>query len=188
MKRTLTILLGCAALVLPASASLLEVRTFKSADGSKSFKGLLLDYNAKKQMVLVRKGIQNVKFKLSLLSEADAEYVKENAKIVAAARAIRVDFDLYKDKPQRVRTDAERTTTTPAGYEIAVRNWTKKDIGEIEIKYTVHHRKGAENGAGSMTTTDGSIFISTLFNNTEDVNRTDPINLVRYARQKSGGG
>ena len=186
MKRTLITLLSCAVLGLPAMA--LEKRTFTSADGSKTMEGRLMDYNAQKGLVTIRKGMRNTTFKLSLLSEADVEYVKENANAVAAANSIRLDFDLFKDKPVTNRTDTERTTTTPAGYEISVRNWTKKDISDIEIKYTIFHRKDAENGPGSITTTEGSTHISTLFSNSEDVNRTSSINLVRYSRQKSGGG
>ena len=179
MKRTLFTLLSCAVLGLPAMA--LEKRTFTSADGSKTFEGRLTDYDAKKGLVTVRKGMRNLTFKLSLLSEEDVAYVNENANALAAANSIRLDFDLYKDKATTNRTDTERTTTTPAGYEIAVRNWTKNNIEDIEIRYTIFHRKDAENGPGSITTTEGSTHISTLFSNTEDVNRTDPINLVRYS-------
>ncbi len=138
--------------------------------------------------MVVRKGMRNMKFDLTLLSAGDIEYVKENANVLAAANAIRLDFDLYKDKAERKKTETTRTVTTPAGYEISVRNWTKKDIGDVEIKYTIFHRKDAENGPGSITTTEGSTYISTLFKNSEDVNRTEPVNLVRYSRQKSGGG
>lgn len=173
--------------MLPASA--LDKRTFKSADKSKTFEGVLTDYDAKKGTVTVRKsGGRSSTFKLSLLSSDDQEYVKENANAVAAAKAIGLDFDLYKDKALRNKTETERTTTTPAGYEIAVRNWTKKDIDNIEVNYTIFHRKDAENGPGSVAQTTGTIHISTLFKNSEDPNKTDPINLVRYSRQKSGGG
>ncbi|NIP92579.1 MAG: hypothetical protein GWO24_03555, partial [Akkermansiaceae bacterium] len=73
-------------------------RTFTSADGNKSFEGRLIDYDSRKGTVVVRKGMRNMKFDLTLLSAGDIEYVKENANVLAAANAIRLDFDLYKDK------------------------------------------------------------------------------------------
>jgi hypothetical protein len=39
-------------------------------------------------------------FKLTMLSEKGIKYVKENGNAVAAANAIRLDFDLWKGKPQ----------------------------------------------------------------------------------------
>ena len=166
----------------------LEPRTFTSADGSKTFEGRLTDYDAKKGQVTVRKGMRNMTFRLSLLSEKDIEYVKENANAVAAANAIRLDFDLWKGKAETKRNETERTTTTPAGYDIEVRNWTKKNISNIEVHYTIFHRKDAENGPGSIAQTQGSFGISTLFAGKDDPNKTEAVNLVRYSRKKSGGG
>ena len=187
MKRTLIILLGCAALALPASA--LEKRTFKSADKSKSFEGVLTDYDSKGGTVTVRRtGGRSSTFKLTLLSTEDQTYVTENANALIAAKAINLDFDLYKEDAVKVKSETEKTTTTPAGYEIAVRNYTKQNIDDIEIKYTIFHRKDAENGVGSIAQTKGTIHISTLYKNSEDPNKTSTVNLVRYSRQKSGGG
>jgi hypothetical protein len=171
---------------MPAMA--LEARTFTSAEGGKTFQGRLTDYDAKKGTVTVRKGQRNMTFKLSLLSERDVEYVKEHGNALAAANAIRLDFDLWKGKAVTDRTDAERTTTTPAGYDIEIRNWTKKNIDNIEVRYTIFHRKDAENGAGSIGQTKGSFHVSTLFAGKDDPNRTEPVNLIRYSRKKSGGG
>lgn len=186
MKRTLITLFTCAVLGIPAMA--LEKRTFTSADGAKSFEGRLTDYDGKRGTVTVRKGMRNTTFKLTMLSEKDIEYVKENGNAVAAANAIRLDFDLWKGKPQTNRTESERTTTTSAGYDIEIRNWTKKDISNIEVRYTIFHRKDAENGPGSIAQTKGTFFVSTLFAGKDDPNRTDAVNLIRFSRQGSGGG
>ena len=189
MKRTIIILLGCAALMLPASG--FEKRTFKSADNSKSFEGALTGFDAAKGLVTVRMtGGRDVSFKLSILSTEDQEYIKENANVLAAANAIRLDFEIYKDKNEAVKVEVagSKTTTTPAGYEIELRNSSKKDVENVEINYTIFHRKDAENGRGSVAQTSGSLEISTIFSNSDDTNRTLPVNLIRYARQKSGGG
>ena len=83
MKRTLITLFTCAVLGMPAMA--LEKRTFTSADGAKTFEGRLTDYDGKRGTVTVRKGMRNITFKLTVLSEKDIEYVKEHGNAVAAA-------------------------------------------------------------------------------------------------------
>lgn len=187
MKRTLMILLGCAVLALPAAA--LEKRVFTSADGSQTFEGVLKDYDASAGTVKIsKKGSGVLSFKLSLLSEEDVAYVKEQGPALVAGKALRVDFDLWKDKPVTNRSDTERTVTTPVGYDIELRNWTKNDVENVEVRYTIFHRKDAENGAGSITQSTGTMHISTVFANSNETNRTDPISLVRYSRQKAGGG
>ena len=187
MRRTLMALLGGALFALPASA--LERRVFTSVDGSKTFEGVLTDYDAKAQTIKIsKKGSGVLSFKMALLSEEDHTYIKEEGPALAAAKAIRLDLDVYKDKPITNRSRISRTVTTPAGYEIELRNWTKNDVEDVEIRYTIFHRKDAENGPGSIGQTKGSMFISTVFANSNDMNRTDPINLVRYSRKKSGGG
>lgn len=186
MRTNLLILLGCAMLALPASAS--EKRVFTSADGSKTFEAVLRDYDAGTDVVTVCKktGTRELSFKLSVLSEADQAYVREEGPAIAASKAIRIDFEVWKDKAETVRTEDERTVTTPAGYEIELRNWTKRDVENVEVRYTIFHRKDAENGPGSIGQTSGSLFISTVFADSHEMNRTDPINLVRYVRQGSG--
>ena len=189
MKRTIITLLGCAALLLPATG--FDKRTFQNADKSKSFEGVVTEYDAAKGLVTVRmNGGRKASFKLTILSTEDQEYIKENANALAAANAVRIDFEIYKDSDDAVKVKSadSQTTTTPAGYEIEVRNWSKKDIENVTVNYTIFHRKDAENGAGSIGQTKGTIDISTLFSESDDMNRTLPVNLVRYARQKSGGG
>ena len=61
----------------------LEKRIFTSADGAKTFEGRLTDYDARQATVTVRKGMRNIRFKLSLLSKEDVAYVKENANALA---------------------------------------------------------------------------------------------------------
>lgn len=187
MKKSLLTLLGCLALAAPASA--LEKRTFTSADGSKTFEGTLTDYDEKRETVTVRKtGTKTVTFKLNLLSEADIKYVKDNGNALVGANALRLDFDLWKDKPLKKQAGIEKTTTTPAGYTVEVRNWTKKDVDNVKIRYTIFHRKDAENDPGSIAQTTGSFEIETLFAKSDVPQRTEPVNLVRYSREKSGGG
>ena len=177
-----------ATLLIGGSAMGFEKRTFRSADNSKSFEATLVAYDTKTGKVTVKKGVQKMSFPLSKLSEEDVAYVEENADALAAANAIKLDFDLYKDKPETKRTDITRTITTPAGYEIEVSNWTEQKFRDVEVNYSIYHRKDAENGPGSIAETKGSFSLTYLANNSESTTRTTPINLIRYSRKKSGGG
>lgn len=186
MKTTIMTLLGCAMLAGPALA--VEKRTFTSADGTSTFEGTLLDYNEEAGTVKIRKGARTLHFKADILSAEDQTYVKEQGPALVASRAIRVDFDLWSGKRDTTRSENSRTTTSEAGYEIELRNWTKKDVNDIEVRYTIFHRKDAENGAGSIAQKKGSYMVSTLFANSYEATRTAPVTLVRYIRQKAGGG
>ena len=187
MKKPLLTILGCLSLGLPAHA--LEKRIFTSADGSKTFEATLEGYDAKKGTVTVRKSrTKTMTFNLSVLSAKDIAYIKENGNALAASKSIRVDFDLWKDKPTTTRTDTERTKTTAAGYTVDLRNWSKEDVKNVKVRYTIFHRKDAENGPGSVAQTTGTLNIPTLFASSGNPYKTKPINLVRYSREKSGGG
>jgi hypothetical protein len=58
-----------------------EKRIFHSADGKKSFRAVLTQYDQETGMVSVRKSNgRTTKFKIELLSEEDQDYVKEYSK------------------------------------------------------------------------------------------------------------
>lgn len=65
----------------PAEPAPLEERSFRSADGKKTFVGVLTGYDMATGMVSVRKSDRRImKFKIEMLSEEDQEYVRENSK------------------------------------------------------------------------------------------------------------
>ena len=66
--------------VEPPRPSRPEKRTFNSADGKKSFRAVLTQYDQETEMVSVRKSNgRTSKFKIELLSEEDQSYVKEHS-------------------------------------------------------------------------------------------------------------
>jgi hypothetical protein len=78
----LTILTTIASLML---AGLGQARTWTSADGSKTFEGDFVSAND--TTVTVKRGIKQMTFKLSLLSEEDQKWAKAENKRIAAAAA-----------------------------------------------------------------------------------------------------
>ena len=165
-----------------------EMRVFKNAAKTKSFEGQLTAYSASKGMVQVRlKNGKKVNFKIDLLSAEDQKYIEENKDALAVAQNVVISMKGFKEEATTKKTDTERTTTTPVGYNIDIRNNSKKEIKNVEVRYTVFYRKDAEKGKGSVARSEGTIDIETLFGNYTDSNQTQPINLVRYIRKKSGG-
>ncbi|MEM7383647.1 MAG: hypothetical protein AAF514_01770 [Verrucomicrobiota bacterium] len=189
MKRLIT---GILSLVVAGGALAsdgFEAREFFNVDKTKSFKAVLTGFDTRKNVVSMRKAEGRlIRFKVSHLCEEDQAYVKENAAALAAASGLSVDFDLYKGKQTRKKSDLERTVTTPAGYEISLRNSTKTDFENLKINYTIFHRKDAENGPTSIKQTPGSLAVSSVMARGSDRIKTAPVVLERYARKPSGGG
>jgi len=177
------------ALVLAFSphSGAVEKRVFHNADKTKSFSGVPIGYDTKTGVVTVRKTAgQTIHFKLELLCKEDREYIKENAMVLAAANGIRIDFDLFKGKVETSKKGKERTTIYPAGYEITIENRTDADIPAVELQYIIFHRKGAENGAGSIAQTTGTFTFDPLFAKYPRSEKTEPVQLIRYMRQATG--
>jgi len=185
MLKRLLVFAVCLAFVPLAGA--IEKRVFHNADRTKSFTGVPIGYDAKTGVVTVRKVAgQTIRFKLDLLCEEDRKFIKENATALMAANGIRIDFDLFKGKVETSKKGKERTTIYPAGYEITIENKTKEDIPNVELQYVIFHRKGAENGAGSIVQSTGSFTFDPLFANYTRSERTEPVQLIRYMRQATG--
>jgi cell wall-associated NlpC family hydrolase len=66
-----------------------ETRTFTNADGTKTFEGVLIDFDEGKELVKVsRVGSGAITFALSVLSKEDQSYVREQGKVLAAKKAL----------------------------------------------------------------------------------------------------
>ena len=127
-------------------------------------------------------------FKLSVLSTEDQAYVKENANALAAARALSVKIEPVKERGRTVKAGLTSTTKTQAGYEIELQNGGNQNLQNIEIKYTLLHRKDAEKGGGSKVKTTGTLEFESLIRNSGDVQKTKTVELEKYIRKKSSGG
>ena len=108
-KRWLTIL-ALVSLTLPSVA--LEQRAFHSVDKTKLFYGLLTNYDPVKKSVTVRmKNGRYKRFKISLLSEEDQQYVITSQGELAVNQGLRVTFKEIKEKSTRTKKGLIRTST-----------------------------------------------------------------------------
>lgn len=173
--------------LLPLSA--FEERTFYSADKSKSFVGEAVNYQSKTDTVTVRRGNgSEIKFKVSLLSEEDQEYIRANGTALAAAGATRVELEKFENERQSSRTEITRTSVVPTGYGVTVVNGSSEVMEDVSANYTIYFRKGSENGKGRITEKTGSIDLYTIYPKKRSGGRTGTVSLERYSRSKSGGG
>ncbi len=118
------------------------VRSFKSADGGKSFKGTLVDYNEKHGTVMVRRvGGKELRLKLSALHQNCQDYCKKRGPIVVLGHSISVVAKKYSGKAKKETKGAASTVRTPSGYDLTLRNRSKVDFKDLEVEYTVIYKK-----------------------------------------------
>jgi cell wall-associated NlpC family hydrolase len=86
MKRSIPLLSLLLSITTPTFGE--ETRKFTSADGAKTFEGVLTDYDEARGTVEVKRaGLGPMKFALTMLSEEDQAYIKQQAAALAAAKA-----------------------------------------------------------------------------------------------------
>jgi cell wall-associated NlpC family hydrolase/predicted esterase len=88
-----------------------DLRKFTSADGTKTFDGVLTRYDAASGTVEVKRtGLGPLKFPLTMLSAADQDYVKEQSKprTAAAIKEPAVDFD-FEHRDSLPQTDTPKS-------------------------------------------------------------------------------
>ena len=108
MKTTLLLTLF---LSLTTQAFSEELRKFTSADGTRTFDGVLTRYDAASGTVEVKRtGLGPLKFPLTMLSAADQAYVKEQSmpRTAAATKEPAVDFD-FEHRDSLPQTDTPKS-------------------------------------------------------------------------------
>lgn len=186
MKLRYLISIGLLA-VLPASA--LEQRTFQNADKSKSFEGKAVGYNSKTDTVTVRRtGGSEINFKVSLLSDDDQTYIRENAVALATSSSTVVQVEEFKGERQSTNTEVVRSAVTPTGFNITVVNGSGEIMEDVVADYTIYYRKGAEEGKGTITESTGTMDLYTIYPKKRSSAQTGTVSLERMTRSKSGGG
>ncbi|QQL43809.1 hypothetical protein [Sulfuriroseicoccus oceanibius] len=148
MKKTIMLVAGCLAMLgMHAGYGLERDRTFTSADGTKTFDGYLVEYDSKRDAISVRKeGGRVIKVTLDKLSEADQEFVKENASALAASRDLRVRLEKYRDSSTIEKGEGTRSSTRVEGYNVSIENLGKEQIKYLDVRTTIFVRRAAEKG------------------------------------------
>ncbi|MCU0795961.1 MAG: hypothetical protein MUF31_08515 [Akkermansiaceae bacterium] len=136
MLKAVASFLLCLILSIPARA---DLRRFQSADGTRDFTGELVGYDPKTEMVSVKMQGRVASFKLSLLSEDDQEYVKEQGEVLALVNQIEITLTEYRGKPTKKEEDRIVDRIYPSGYEVRLSNRSRQTFENLEFTYTVYY-------------------------------------------------
>ena len=186
MKSPLLLLFALLAAPLSALADN-KWRTFENADKTKSFVGRLVGYDMKHRIVTVQKKstMRPVRFKITLLSDDNRQYVKDRAMELEAAGGLRMMFHETVEKLSSNRTSTTRTASYNGGFKIEIRNFATKLIDDVEVDYIMVYRKDSTKGLGEVATIKGSQQITTLVPNLDEVIVADGIPLKSYFKAGS---
>ncbi|BCX49283.1 hypothetical protein HAHE_31910 [Haloferula helveola] len=168
---------------IPAEADPLDLlaqkRRFESADGKKSFVGILTGYNPETKIVSVKIDRRTQKFKIDVLSEADQKFVIENGERLAMADSIDVELDDYTDKYTKKTEKRIKDRIYPSGYEIKISNRAKRDYDNVTLEYTVYYGvQGYLEPERETKEASGTIDVKTLTQLGRVTFRTDPVSIV----------
>ena len=169
-----------------------ELHEFKSADGSKSFRGLLMAFDANNSKVKVKhqKGKVMI-FKISLLSEEDQAYVKQKAPILAAADGLRIDIDMNRKKDGKIEVGGWLCEKINHTYDIEAENSSSNDLGTVDFEYSIFIERNRRNVEARNEVVTGSHSVSSFLGNGDESFTTKQVTLENWSDNPpppSGGG
>lgn len=170
-----------------------EWRTFTSADGGRSFKGQLVAFDKSTETVtVINAKRQRLSFKMDVISEADQDYVNDNADKLPPDANLKIRFDELFDRTDFQRgAEKTKTKTYDGGYTIHVNSYTPRLISEAEVEYVMIYRKDNVDGNYSDITVKGSETVVVPPNSSASV-ETETVDLVNFYKAgkaiSSGGG
>ncbi len=191
MKRIAAILLIAALGISSGFAE--EYHDFTSADGSKTFRGALMGYDADSQAVQVRHHRGRImRFKISILSDADQEFVKSKAPLLAAAKGLRIDPDMNRKKAGSKKSGGWICEKTTCDYDVSIDNTRANDLGMVEFEYAIFIERNRRDAKSVNEMVTGSYSVSSFIGNGNEFFTTSPITLESWSDNppipKGGGG
>jgi len=160
----------------PLSAG--DSHTFTSRDGSKTFQAELDGYDSFNKLVTVRRPNGRVqRFKISLLSEKDQEYVQSAGPKLSAKAGLRISSDMNRGASTKSREGNWEHKKIPCDYTIAISNTRNEYIDDVTVDYTIFVERNPKKGGGpSIDTIKGSKAIGMLLRNyTEHITTTEVV-------------
>ena len=144
MKPSMGIFLAAVVAVTTACAG--ELRTFTSADGSKTFEGVLLAYSDEVEKVKVRmKNGREATLPLSALSEKDTKWIRETGIWVLRVAPLEITIKAEKTEAKEIIDHAAGGSRTirsrNEGYTVNIANPTKNEIGDLDADYVIYVRR-----------------------------------------------
>lgn len=195
MKRSLTKLTTIVCSGLLASSLAAEVRTFTSADGSKTLLAECFDTSGEGENLtatLVLDDGRSMKVRADVFSEDDQNYLAEVNAAQKAARALSVRLEETSEDSEREKTRGRRITTTPTKFAIEVRNNGRDEVTGLEVDYQIFYRDavrvGSKDGEWMERNIEGKLALAELPPRGDTVLTTEPVDIVSDRPNKGGPG
>ena len=169
-----------------------EFHKFTSADGSKSFNGVLLGYHQAAKAVTVRHQRGKVMtFKIFFLSKEDQEYVKEKAPMLAAAEGLSIDTDMNRKKAGEANAGQWICEKTDYSYDVSIDNRLPSDLGEVDFEYSIFVERDRRDAEKTTEVITGSHSVSSFLGSGSESFTTSTVTLENWSDNPpipSGGG
>lgn len=189
MKILTASLITCG-LMVTASA---EMRTFTSADGSKTLEATPLDYQPSKGLATIKlKSGRTMNVPVKSFVADDKAYLDNWYASTQAGRKLSISIDDEEIKTGERTENNGKVKTIDARYVLNVRNNGGVDLEDIEVKYRVFYtRDGVDGKKSEDLSLDGEDTISSI-SSREDIRvMTEPAKLINVrplpASQCKGG-
>ena len=155
------------------------MRTFTSADGSKTLRAKLVGCDpAAGTATIVREDGRRMAINLSVFSEADRAYARDWYQTSMAGRRLALRLTPNEAMVGERKTNNARIRDYAAGFDIALRNNGAASLDDIEVRYRVFYYRDGERGVKRQhLTADGTTRVSTIAARTDQSIRTDPVTL-----------
>lgn len=153
-------------------------RKFYTPDYSKSFKGRIVGFDQGKETISVQTKKSRLTVSLDKLSERDLAYYEEIKELVIASKSLGLSIKENKAKAER----NGRASTVNTNFAIGLANRSSQPIQELEIKYVASHKVDTLDGPPVLTSTSGSVDVTSLFGNYHETIYTDMVPIIRETR------
>jgi len=178
MKFLFPIILAALCTALAGAA---EMRTFTSADGSKTLQAKVLDVSAAKQTArILRSGGTTMTIPLKALSTNDQAYLKEWYQSSMAGRRLAIRVNDEEVKTGESKANNGRVTAYDSRFKLNVRNNGDSAFENIEVKYCIFYTIDGVDGAKNQElVNNGQTNISSIAPRTDQDITTNTVKLTK---------
>ncbi|MED5586850.1 MAG: hypothetical protein VYB61_10870 [Verrucomicrobiota bacterium] len=164
-----------------ALAGAAEMRSFTSADGSKTLKAKVLDVSAAKQTArILRSDGKSMTIPLKALSNNDQAYLKEWYQSSMAGRRLAIRISDEEVKTGESKANNGRVTAYDSRFKLNVRNNGNSAFENIEVKYCIFYTIDGVDGAKNQDlVSNGQANISSIAPRTDQDITTSTVKLTK---------
>ena len=158
-----------------------EMRSFTSADGSKTLKAKVLDVSAAKQTArILRSDGKSMTIPLKALSNNDQAYLKEWYQSSMAGRRLAIRISDEEVKTGESKANNGRVTAYDSRFKLNVRNNGNSAFENIEVKYCIFYTIDGVDGAKNQDlVSNGQANISSIAPRTDQDITTSTVKLTK---------